>query len=328
MKTLSETGGIETGGHIETAGSDGLLDKVSALGGQLNRVLLGKSEQIELVIACLFARGHLLLDDLPGTGKTTLAKAIAECLGGNLARIQCTPDLLPTDVTGFNLFNQKTHEFEFHPGPVFADVLLADELNRTTPRTQSALLEAMAERQVTIDAVARPLSETFFVIATQNPIDSHGAYPLPEAQLDRFAIKLELGYPDREAQLGILRAAADGSGLDHRCQAVLTLAELSKLQNQVASVTVHPRVQEYLVDLVEATRQDPAILLGVSPRGMLHWQRMAQAWAVIRGRRFVTPSDVTRVARPVLSVRLLTAQGDVDAAIDATLAAVPAPEYR
>ena len=157
----------------------------------LNQVLYGKDEQIEFVLACLLARGHLLLDDLPGTGKTSLAKALAGFLGGELARIQCTPDLLPADVTGFNLFNQKTREFEFHSGPVFSDILLADELNRTTPRTQSALLEAMAERQVTIDAVEYQLSETFMVIATQNPIDSHGAYPLPEAQLDRFAIKLQ-----------------------------------------------------------------------------------------------------------------------------------------
>ncbi len=295
---------------------------------QLGRVLLGKSAQIELVIACLLAHGHLLLDDLPGTGKTTLAKAVAECLGGRLARIQCTPDLLPTDVTGFNLFNQKTREFEFHPGPVFADVLLADELNRTTPRTQSALLEAMAERQVTIDAVPHALSETFFVIATQNPIDSHGAYPLPEAQLDRFTIKLEIGYPDRAAQLDILENATRATTHSELNHTVLSLIELKRIQRQVQTVTVHPRVREYLVDLVEATRGDSSIQLGVSPRGMLHWQRIAQAWAVLQGRHFVTPSDVVHVARPVLSVRLLTTAPNVGGVIDRIMASVPAPEYK
>ncbi|MEM9825819.1 MAG: MoxR family ATPase [Planctomycetota bacterium] len=295
---------------------------------RLGRVLLGKSEQIEMVLACLLSQGHLLLDDLPGTGKTTLAKALADSLGGRLARIQCTPDLLPTDVTGFNLFNQKTREFEFHPGPVFGDVLLADELNRTTPRTQSALLEAMAERQVTIDAVPHTLSETFFVIATQNPIDSHGAYPLPEAQLDRFTIKLQIGYPDRQAQLGILENATKAKDSNAASGDVVSLTRLRQMQQHVQTITVHPRVREYLVDLVEATRNHSAIQLGVSPRGMLHWQRISQAWAALQGRDFVTPSDVAKVAHPVLSVRLLTATDDVDSVIDQVMSQVAAPEYK
>ena len=309
--------------EIEKAG-----ETLEALRCRLNSVLLGKTEAVDLVLACLLAKGHLLMDDLPGTGKTTLANAIAACVGGKLARVQCTPDLLPSDVTGFNLFNQKTREFEFHSGPVFSDVLLADELNRTTPRTQSALLEAMAERQVTIDAVPYTLSKTFFVIATQNPIDSHGAYPLPEAQLDRFTIKLKIGYPDRASQIDILEAASRADASREGSPAVLSSDELARIQEQVRTIIVHPRVREYLVDLVEATRENAAIQLGVSPRGMLLWQRMAQAWAMMQGRDFVTPSDVLHVARPVLSVRLLTTSDDVDAVINRLLDTVPAPEYR
>src|SRR5580698_8338631 len=285
---------------------------VGELRRALNSALMGKEEVTELVLACLLARGHLLFDDLPGLGKTTLAKALAHAVGGRFARVQCTPDLLPGDITGFNIFNQKTREFEFLPGPVFSDVLLADEINRATPRTQSALFEAMAERQVTIDSTSRELSPTFFVIATQNPVESHGAYPLPEAQLDRFAMKLRIGYPDRASELEMLATHNSGDGSRNgRPPAVIGLATLMGLQDEVGSVAVADNVREYLVDLGRVTREHRAVQLGLSPRGLLIWQRVAQARAWLLGRRFVTPDDIQEVAVPVLSVRLV---GDFESA--------------
>lgn len=287
--------------EINSASDREIVDR---LRDSLNRVLMGKEQVVEYVLACLLARGHLLFDDLPGLGKTSLAKALARAVGGRFARIQCTPDLLPTDITGFNLFNQERRCFEFLEGPVFADVLLADEINRATPRTQSALFEAMAERQVTIDNVCRPLPATFFVIATQNPIESHGAYPLPEAQLDRFAMRLQIGYPDRSSELKMLAHNVGGERNAESSSAVLDPEALNRLQDHVASLAVHRRVQEYLVDLAHATRNHAAVSLGLSPRGLLIWQRVAQAWAYLHGRDFVMPDDVQDVAPAVLEVRL------------------------
>ncbi len=280
----------------------GAIDGVRAA---LDHALRGKADVIEHVLACLLARGHLLVEDLPGLGKTTLAKALAHALGGKFARVQCTPDLLPGDITGFRIFDQHTREFEFLPGPVFADILLADEINRTTPRTQSALLEAMAERQVTVDNVRHVLSDTFFVIATQNPVEQHGTYPLPEAQLDRFAMKLRIGYPGRDHELSMLEAAVGpGTNGDLSGAVATDPGELRALQDRVANVAVAAPVREYLVALAHATRAHRQVSLGLSPRGLLIWQRLAQARAFLIGRTYVTPDDVLDVAEPVLSVRL------------------------
>jgi MoxR-like ATPase len=303
---------------------DRVVAKVAGLRAALNGALRGKREVIEQVLACLLARGHLLLEDLPGLGKTTLAKALALAAGGRFARVQCTPDLLPGDVTGFSVFNQKTREFEFLPGPVFADVLLADEINRTTPRTQSALLEAMAERQVTVDNVRHTLAATFFVIATQNPVEHHGTYPLPEAQLDRFAMKLSIGYPGREDEQELLAAAVGDLKAGPAVGQVLDEGELAVIQEHVSRVAVSGNVRAYLVDLGRATRGHPQVALGLSPRGLLVWQRVAQAWAFLRQRPFVTPDDVQQVAAPVLGVRLGVADGAADV-LKQVLEAVPVP---
>ncbi|MEM6654194.1 MAG: MoxR family ATPase [Planctomycetota bacterium] len=298
---------------------------VDELRAALNASLRGKANVVELVLACLLSRGHLLLEDLPGLGKTTLAKALAHAVGGRFARVQCTPDLMPSDVTGFNVFNQKTREFDFSEGPVFADVLLADEINRATPRTQSALFEAMAERQVTIDKTCHPLPATFFVIATQNPVDSHGAYPLPEAQLDRFAVKLSIGYPDRQSELDMLADAVGVAAEAQRTSTVLTPDSLASLQQRVASVAVADKVRGYLVELAEATRKHRDVALGLSPRGLLTLQRVSQARAFLDGRTFTTPDDVQDVAKPVLGVRLSGDFQAPDHIIEQILREVPAP---
>ncbi|WP_369432122.1 AAA family ATPase [Aquisphaera insulae] len=294
----------------------------------LNTAIRGKGPVLEHVLACLLARGHLLLEDLPGLGKTTLARALAASIGGKFARVQCTPDLLPGDITGFRVYDQHTREFEFLAGPVFSDVLLADEINRTSPRTQSALLEAMAERQVTVDGIRHVLSESFLVIATQNPVDQHGTFPLPEAQLDRFAIKLRIGYPGRQDEMTMLaedvgRAARD----DHHHPAVMSPGDLRELQARAARVAVGPPVREYLVNLAHATRSHRQVTLGVSPRGLLTWQRLAQARAFLGGRNYVTPDDVLDVAEPVLLARLGVEPDLAPRLIEELITSVPAPVY-
>jgi len=294
----------------------------------LNRALRGKSNVVEHVLVCLLARGHLLIEDLPGLGKTTLAKALAHAIGGRFARVQCTPDLLPGDITGFRVYDQKTREFEFLPGPVFAAVLLADEINRATPRTQSALLEAMAERQVTVDTVCHNLPDTFFVIATQNPVEQHGTYPLPEAQLDRFAMKLRIGYPGGDDERAMLAAAVGTGGEDRvEVEPVLEPTRLYSLQNRVAKVEVGPLVRDYLVNLAHATRSHRQVTLGLSPRGLLIWQRLAQARAFLQGRDYVTPDDVQDVGGPVLEVRLGIETEATSRVLAEIMVSVPVPVY-
>lgn len=300
-------------------------EKIGAFRDRLNSALVGKEDVVEMVIACVLARGHLLFDDLPGLGKTTLAKALASAIGGKFSRVQCTPDLLPTDISGFNVFNQKSQEFEFRPGPVFSDLLLADEINRATPRTQSALFEAMAERQVTLDNKTVLLANTFMVLATQNPIESHGAYPLPEAQLDRFAIKLSIGYPSRTDEIKMLSDKIGAPERPEEAPPIISLDELKLIQDEVACVESNESVRGYLVDLGIATREHSELGIGLSPRGVITWQKMSQAWAWLQGRTFVTPDDVQVVAKPVLQLRLSNKSRDLETLIDEVIDSVKVP---
>lgn len=304
------------------------LSEIDAVRQRLNAALKGKQDVVELVLVCLLSRGHLLLEDKPGLGKTTLARTLANAIGGRFARTQCTPDLLPGDITGFNIFNQKTNEFEFRSGPVFSDVLLVDEINRATPRTQSALLESMAERQVTVDTDRFTLSPEFFVIATQNPVDQHGTYPLPEAQLDRFAMKLSIGYPAPDDEIRMLQEAVEGANIASDDESsVLSPGQLRDLQHQVAQISVAEAVQDYLVRIATETRRHASIAIGMSPRGLLTLQRAAQAQAFLNGRHFVTPDDVLDVVEPVLGVRLGLEIVEAKRVIQDVLQAVDVPDY-
>jgi MoxR-like ATPase len=291
----------------------------------------GKPEAVELAVITLLAEGHLLLEDVPGVGKTSLALSLAHAIGVPWSRVQFTPDLLPSDVTGAAVFHQGTSTFEFHPGPVFASIVLADEINRSSPRTQSALLEAMQERAVTVDGHTHPLPRPFMVIATQNPIEMSGTYPLPEAQLDRFLMRISLGYPARSAEIRILAAQASGATIDRVAQ-VVSPEQFESLLHEVSLVTIEPELLDYIVSISEATRIAPSIELGVSPRGSVAMMRAARAYALVHGRDFVMPGDIQALAAPVLAHRIVLEPGaqargqSPEAVIRSIIETTPAPQ--
>lgn len=266
--------------------------------------IVGKRKQLVLSLVAWLSGGHLLLEDVPGVAKTMLARALARSIGCTFKRVQCTPDLLPSDVTGTSIFNQKTAEFEFRAGPVFTQILLADEINRATPRTQASLLEAMAEARVTVDGTTHTLQQPFLVIATQNPIDHEGTFPLPEAQLDRFLMRFSLGYPGMEEELRMLELLQDSHPID-RLEPVATADQLLAAQKQIRAVHVDQRVRRYLIQIVHQTRQDADLALGGSPRATIALFRCSQAMAAIRGRDFVLPDDIKRILPPVMNHRLI-----------------------
>jgi MoxR-like ATPase len=297
---------------------------------QIDTVIIGKHRTIELAAAALLARGHILIEDIPGVGKTTLAKALARSIGGAYKRIQFTPDLLPADITGVAVFNQKTTEFEFRPGPVFANVVLADEINRATPKTQSSLLECMEEHQATVDGVTHLLPAPFFVIATDNPIEYHGTYPLPEAQLDRFLMRLSIGYPRPAEEVTIMDRQRIRHPLEDVKPAITTDAMLG-LQEEIKEVFIEPSIKDYIVALVGATREHPLVWLGSSPRGSLALMRCSQALAAMAGREFVLPDDVKSAAPGVLAHRLImkpeaaATRADPAQVVAEILSSVPVP---
>ena len=282
-----------------------LLDNLTQ---NLGRTIVGKSEAIRLVLVALLSGGHALLEDVPGVGKTLLAKSLARSIDGKFQRLQCTPDLLPTDITGTNIWNPKNGEFEYLPGPVFANILLVDEINRATPRTQSALLEVMEEQQVTVDGVSRKVPTPFFVIATQNPIEYQGTFPLPEAQMDRFILSLTLGYPSQNEELQMLQRLQAGVKVDD-LQPCISLDEVQELRKLCSQVKVETSLQQYILDLVRATREDEEIALGVSPRGTIALQRATQALAFLSDRTYAIPDDIKLLAPHVLSHRLIPSGG-------------------
>jgi len=299
--------------------------------GNIERVIVGKHAEVRLALVALVCEGHILIEDVPGVGKTMLAKALSRTVGCTFRRIQFTPDLLPSDVTGLSIFNQKTQDFEFRPGPIMAQVVLADEINRATPKTQSALLECMEERQATIDGVSHPMPSPFLVIATQNPIEYEGTFALPEAQLDRFLLRIRLGYPKPMEELVILDEQKRLHPIES-LQQVVDLDELRQMQAGVKEVYVDQAVADYVIRLVNATREHADVYLGASPRGSLHLYRAAQALAAIHGRDYAIPDDVKQLAVPVLGHRLIVRsqaalrEVDNDAIVREVLATVPVAE--
>ena len=294
-----------TPAYSSAPGDTVAIDAAGRILANVEQVVVGKRDEIALVLAALISRGHVLLEDVPGTAKTILARAIAQSVGETtFARIQCTPDLQPTDITGLSIFDQRTREFEFRPGPVFANVVLVDEINRAMPRTQSALLEAMGERQVTVDGATRELPSLFLVIASENPIDHEGTFPLPEAQLDRFAVRVRLGYPREDEEVSIVVAQRHGHPIE-RLQPVVGADELDALQRAVEDVYVDELVLRWMVQLARATREVEGVAIGTSVRGSLTLERTARARALLEGRGYVVPEDIERLFLPVLGHRLL-----------------------
>jgi len=291
-----------------TPGTPVDLGTVQQVGSQIaaaiSQVVLGKPEVIRLAIIAVLAEGHLLIEDVPGTGKTVLAKSLARTVDSTVSRVQFTPDLMPSDVTGVSIYDRQSSQFEFRPGPIFANIVVADEINRASPKTQSALLECMEERQVTVDGTSYQLARPFLVLATQNPVEMEGTYPLPEAQRDRFLARLSIGYPDRNAEIGMLADRDRVDPLD-QLRAVTDAAVVSKLIDAVGTVHLAPPLRQYIVEIVGATRSVPEVRLGASPRAVLHLARAAKAAAALDGRTFVVPDDIQRLAVPVLAHRLL-----------------------
>jgi MoxR-like ATPase len=299
----------------------------------VERVIVGKRREVQYVLVALLCRGHVLVEDVPGVGKTVLAKAIARSVGCTFKRIQFTPDLLPSDVTGVNVFNQKTGQFEFRPGPVVAQIVLADEINRATPKTQSSLLEAMEEAQVTVDGESYKLPNPFIVLATENPIEYEGTFPLPEAQLDRFLIRLSLGYPTHQGEVEILQRQHTMHPLE-RLEQVVTVEELIQAQRQAKDVHVDDSLKEYIVSITEATREHDDVYLGAGPRGSLALYNTTRAWAAMNGREYVIPDDVKELAESALAHRIIVSPSarmkniDSRVVVRETLASVPVPGGR
>jgi MoxR-like ATPase len=320
----------QRGREAATAAAEAIREVAERVKANISRVIVGKDDVIDLVLVALFSDGHLLIEDVPGIGKTTLAKAIARSVGASFKRIQFTPDVMPSDITGINFYNQKQGEFEFRPGPIIANIVMADEINRATPRTQSALLEAMEERQVTVEGDTMMLPLPFLVIATQNPIELEGTFPLPEAQLDRFFMKIKLGYPSEADEEAILLRFEEGSPLTELAP-VVNADELVRLGHLVPQVHCDESVRHYIVQVVQATRHHPAYELGASPRGSMSLFRGARALAAIRGRDYVLPDDVKFLAPFILSHRaILSSQSrlrgrDAEGVLQEVLESVPVP---